>query len=125
MRFPTARSRDPAVEAWLAATDPCRALVAPWFERMRLCGPDVRELLHDHAPTACVGEAAFAYVAAFRAHGAIGFFQGAALADPGGLLEGGGKRMRHVKLRPGRAIDDAALLRLVQQAYADMRERTA
>ncbi|MEI9965905.1 MAG: DUF1801 domain-containing protein [Caulobacteraceae bacterium] len=53
--------------------------------------------MHDGHPTACVGDAAFAYVDAFRAHVNVGFFHGAALDDPAGLLEGTGKRMRHVK----------------------------
>src|SRR5438045_237845 len=61
--------RDAGVEAWFAAADQeMRRLAQPWFEAIRACGPDVRELLHDFHPTACVGEAAFAYVDAFAAH---------------------------------------------------------
>jgi len=123
MRFPSAVRRDPRVEAWLALTDPNRAMVEPWFEVMRGCGADVREALMDGCPTACVGDAAFGYVNAFRAHAAVGFFMGAALPDPAGLLEGSGKRMRHVKLRPGQAVDAAALGALIAAAYADMRAR--
>ncbi len=124
MRFPAAVRRDPDVEAWLAATDPQRQLVVPWFERLRGCGGDVCELIHDWAPTACVGDAAFAYVAAYRAHAAIGFFQGASLPDPAGLLVGSGKRMRHVKLRWGAEIDEEAVAALIAAAYDDMRRRT-
>jgi hypothetical protein len=90
---------------------------------MRDCSDDVRELMHDGQPTACVGDAAFAYVATFKAHVNVGFFHGAALADPAGLLHGTGKAMRHVKLRPGQAIDDAALDALVRAAHADLRRR--
>ena len=94
--------RDPAVEDWFSGlTDPHRLMVRPWFERMRACGPDVRELIHDGCPVACVGDAAFGYVNAFRAHANVGFYNGADLPDPADLLEGSGKRMRHVKLRPG------------------------
>lgn len=125
MRFPSAVRRDPAVAAWFDADEPLRWTVRPWFDLMRGLGDDVRELIHDHAPTACVGDAAFAYVNAFRAHAAIGFFQGAALPDPAGLLEGSGKRMRHVKLRPGADIDEAALGALIRAAYDDMRRRMA
>lgn len=92
---------------------------------MRECGDDVRELIHDGAPTACVTDAAFAYVNAFKAHVNVGFFRGAELADPAGLLEGTGKYMRHVKLRPDRDIDAAALTALIQSAYADMKQRLA
>lgn len=126
MRFPTAVPRDPAVEAWLRAhDDELGALARRWFEVARACGPDVRELLHDGQPTACVGDAAFAYVDAFRAHVNVGFYLGAKLEDPARLLEGSGKFMRHVKLRPGEPLDSAALTRLIEVAYADMRRRAA
>jgi len=83
----------------------------------------VRELLHDGHPTACIADAAFAYVNAFTAHVNVGFFRGAELEDPMGLLEGNGKYMRHVKLRPDSDIDAAALVRLIESAYADMKCR--
>ena len=94
-----------------------------WFEVMRNCGDDVRELLHDGHPTACVTDAAFAYVNAFTAHVNVGFFRGAELADPDGLLEGTGKLMRHVKLGPGSDIDERALTHLIKTAYTDMQRR--
>ena len=94
-----------------------------WFERMRACGDDVRELLHDGHPTACVTDAAFGYVNAFKAHVNVGFFRGAEIADPEGLLEGTGKFMRHVKLRPERDVDARALMNLIKTAYADMKSR--
>jgi hypothetical protein len=122
-RLPGAVDRDPRVMAWFALTDPLRLLARPWFERMRNCGEDVRETLHDGCPTACVGDVAFAYVATFTAHANVGFFHGATLPDPASLLEGSGKRMRHVKLRPGRAVDETALGALILAAYADMRRR--
>src|SRR5439155_7488752 len=102
---------------WFDLTDPFRMMVQPWFERMRGCGDDVRETLHDGMPTACVADAAFAYVNAFSAHASVGFFHGAALPDPAGLLEGAGKRMRHVKLRPRVEVDEEALRDLVAAAY--------
>lgn len=124
--LPSAVRRDPRVEAWFTdITDPFRLMVQPWFERMRGCGDDVRELIHDGCPTACVGDAAFAYVGAFTAHASIGFFHGAALPDPAGLLEGGGKRMRHVKLRMGMEVDEMALGELIVAAYGDVRRRLA
>ena len=121
--LPSAVRRDPQVAAWFDLTDPFRMMVQPWFERMRACGDDVRETLHDGMPTACVGDAAFAYVNAFTAHASVGFFHGASLADPAGLLEGSGKRMRHVKLRPGAAIDEDALTALIEGAYRDLKAR--
>ena len=124
--LPSAVRRDRQVDAWFDDfTDPFRLLVRPWFERLRGCGPDVRELIHDGCPTACVGEAAFAYVGAYKAHAGIGFFHGAALPDPAGLLEGAGKRMRHVKLRPGFELDEDALSALIAAAYDDVRRRVS
>ncbi len=124
MLFPSAVRRDPAVDAWFAAaSEPLGSMAREWFDRMRACGPEVRELIHDGAPTACVEAAAFAYVNVFTAHAAVGFFQGASLADPGGLLEGAGKRMRHVKLRFGAPPDAAAVADLIAGAHLDMRRR--
>ena len=94
-----------------------------WFKVMRDCGDDVRELLHDGHPTACVADAAFGYVNAFKAHVNVGFFRGAEIADPKRLLEGTGKFMRHVKLRSGDHVNTTALMKLIETAYADMKRR--
>ena len=124
MTFPSAVKHDPAIDAWLRAQrDDLRPFVETWFAHMRRCGADVRELMHDGMPTACVDEAAFGYVNAFRAHVNVGFFFGAFLKDPSRLLEGTGKRMRHVKLRPGKQLGVAALGQLIDLAYADVRRR--
>jgi len=125
LRFGTTLRRDPRIEAWFAAADPLREMVQPWFGHMRDCGEDVRETLHDGCPVACVDDAPFGYVNAFRAHAAVGFFRGSALPDPGGLLEGAGRFMRHVKLRRSRAVDEAALRGLIEMACDDMRRRLA
>jgi hypothetical protein len=123
-RFAAAVERDPAVDHWLEThSDALGAVARHWFEILRRCGSDVRELLHDGHPTACVEDAAFAYVDAFRAHVDVGFFRGAEIADPKGLLQGTGKLMRHVKLGPDRDVDAAALRRLIDTAYRDMRRR--
>jgi hypothetical protein len=126
MRFPEAVKHSPTIDVWLKAQDPelC-GFARTWFLRLRRCGKDVRELMHDGCPTACVGDAAFGYVGVFRAHASVGFFYGTELDDPKGLLEGTGKRMRHVKLRPGADLDSAALDVLIAAAYADVRVRLA
>jgi hypothetical protein len=124
LRFPGSVKRDPAIEAWIREhRGELGAIAQRWFEAMRRCGDDVRELLHDGHPTACIGDAAFAYVNAFKAHVNVGFFRGAEIADPQGLLEGTGRFMRHVKLRPERAVDATALMKLIETAYTDMKGR--
>src|SRR5688572_26140156 len=121
MRFPGSLKRDPAIETWMNEHSGALGAIARyWFEVMRDCGDDVREILHDGHPTACVADAAFAYVNAFTAHVNVGFFHGAELPDPNGLLEGTGKFMRHVKIRPEGEVDGAALSKLIGAAYADL-----
>ena len=137
-RLSGAVRRDPAVDAWFAGAarldrevdallpepeDELRRVGRMWFEAMRGCGPDVRELVHDGCPVACVADAPFGYVNVFRAHVSVGFFYGAMLDDPARLLEGEGKRMRHTKLRRGQPVNDAALSDLIAAAYRDIRRR--
>ena len=121
LRFDGAVDHDPAIERWLAERPSELAGIArAWFTVMRHSGPGVRELMHDGCATACVGDAPFAYVNVFRAHVNVGFFHGASLADTAGLLQGAGKRMRHVKLRPGAPLDAASLEALIAAAYRDI-----
>ena len=123
-RLPSSVRRDPAIEVWMNEhTGELGAIAQYWFEVMRKCGDDVRELLHDGHPTACVEDAAFAYVNVFKAHVNVGFFRGAEIADPEGLLEGTGRYMRHVKLRPNNEVSAPALMKLINIAYTDMKGR--
>lgn len=122
MKFPAAVAHDPAIDAWFSQRGELGLLARRWFDLMRACGPDVRELLHDQHPTACVGDAAFAYTNVFKAHVNVGFFLAAGLPDPAGLLVGTGKFMRHVKLSPDARIDEDALAEMIRSAYISMKE---
>ena len=116
--------RDPEVEDWLGRhSDELGEIARTWFARARASGPDVLEMVHDGCPGACVKDVPFVYVNVFKAHVAVGFFLGADLKDPAHLLEGTGKRMRHVKIRPGAQLDAKALGALIQAAYADVKTR--
>jgi hypothetical protein len=53
----------------------------------------------------------------------VGFFHGSALPDPARLLQGTGKFMRHVKLRPQEPANVAALSNLIDAAYSDIKAR--
>jgi hypothetical protein len=116
--------RDPAIDAWMKEhAGEFGAIAHQWFEVMRKCGDEVRELLHDGCPVACLGDAPFGYVNVFASHVNVGFFHGAALPDPARLLQGTGKFMRHVKLKPGTATNAVALSSLIDAAYSDIKAR--
>jgi len=113
--------RDPQIDRWFAGHP--SSLAQPgrfWFDVLRRCGRDVRELMHDGYATVCVKDAPFGYVGIFKSHVNVGFFQGSTLPDPAGLLKGTGKSMRHVKLRPDVPVDEAALKALIECAYRDI-----
>ena len=124
LRLSGAVKRDPAVDIWLTeGPAELQSIAQQWFVQMRRCGDDVRELMHDGCPVACVEDAPFAYVNSFKAHVNVGFFYGAVLEDPAGVLEGSGKRMRHVKLKPGLKFSAAVLSDLIDAAYLDIKMR--
>ena len=124
LRFDGTASKDPAIDQWFdQRAGELGEIARHWFAVMRECGDEVRELLHDGCPVACLGDFPFAYVNVFTAHVNVGFFQGAALPDPSGLLQGTGKFMRHVKLKPRTSGDANALRRLIDAAYADIKSR--
>ena len=124
LRFNGAVERDPAIDSWMKKhRGELGEIAHSWFEVMRNCGDEVREILHDGCPVACLGDAPFGYVNAFSAHVNVGFFHGASLSDPARLLQGAGKFMRHVKLRPGTATNVAALTMLIDAAYSDIKVR--
>ncbi len=124
LRFDGAVLRDPDIDAWMKEhAGELGTIAHQWFEVMRKCGDEVRELLHDGCPVACLGDVPFGYVNVFTAHVNVGFFHGASLSDPARLLQGNGKYMRHVKLTPRAAVNAAALSRLIDAAYSDIKAR--
>jgi hypothetical protein len=124
LRLSLGVKRDPAVEAWLnKQPGELGAIARTWFSRLRACGFDVLEMMHDGCPVVCVKDVPFAYVNVFKAHANVGFYLGAYLEDPAGLLQGSGKRMRHVKITPGAPLDTKALGELIQKSYADVKTR--
>lgn len=124
LRFNGTVERDPVIDAWLGKQPgELGAIAREWFEVMRRCGDEVREVFHDGCANACLGDVPFGYVNVFTAHVNVGFFQGASLPDPARLLQGTGKFMRHVKLKPGTVMDTAALSRLIEVAYSDIKAR--
>jgi hypothetical protein len=124
LRFKGAVEYDLTIDAWFKErAGELGETAREWFEVMRRCGDEVRELVHDGCPVACLGDVPFGYVNVFTSHVNVGFFQGAGLADPAGLLQGSGRFMRHVKLKPGTVTNTAALRRLLEAAYSDIKAR--
>lgn len=124
LRFNGAVERAPAIDVWMREhAGELGAIAHRWFEVMRKCGDEVRELLHDGCPTACLGDVPFGYVNVFTFHVNVGFFHGATLPDPAHLLQGTGKFMRHVKLKPGIPTNSEALSKLIDAAYTDIKAR--
>ena len=64
---------------------------------------------------------AYCYVMPHKRWVNLGFYHGVALSDPEGLLEGTGKRLRHVKVRSLAAADEPALRALIKAALAERR----
>jgi hypothetical protein len=119
-----AQQSDIRVAEWFSwQAEPLAGAARHWFRLMRDRGQDVRELLHDGCPVACVGDAPFAYVNVFKAHANVGFFHGASLEDPEQILLGNGRYMRHVRIEPGKELNDGALEALVRVAYTDIKAR--
>jgi len=124
MRLNGASPGDPAVDAWLNTRPAAfQEIARHWFCQMRACGPDVVELIHDGCPVACVEDAPFAYVNVFTDHINVGFFHGASLPDPSGMLQGTGKYMRHVKIKTELVLNESALQLLIKNSYLDIQNR--
>jgi len=124
LRFNGTVEHDPAIDAWFRGhAGELAGIAHEWWQLMRKCGDEVREVFHDGFPTACLGDAPFAYVGVFTSHVNVGFFHGASLSDPARLLQGNGRFMRHVKLRPGTPTNVTALSSLIDAAYWDMKAR--
>lgn len=58
----------------------------------------------------------FCYISAQKDDVNLGFYYGAELPDPEGLLQGNGKLLRHVKIRDSKAIRNRHLRQLLRVA---------
>ena len=92
LRFGGAVERDPAIDVWMKKHEgELGAIAREWFELMRGCGDEVRQLLHDGCPVACLGDAAFGYVQVFTSHVKRGVLSGCSAAGSGSLAARRGK----------------------------------
>lgn len=124
LTFSGSVDRDPRIDAMFdAAPNELGIIARQWFGFMRARGYDVREVMHDGVANVCVAEAPFGYVGVFTKHVSVGFFHGASLPDPARLLQGSGKFMRHVKVKPGISAPNDAIEALIVAAYRDIMAR--
>lgn len=107
------------------AKEPLRPIMARLRETILAIHPEACETvrLGDRAATYGLGPRkmidGYAYVMPHSEWVNLGFFQGASLNDPGGLLEGSGAKMRHVKIRSIADADRPEIRKLVAAAVAE------
>ena len=112
------------MDIWLRSKSPVLAPIAvKWFNEIKSRGNDVQAIFHDGYPIGCVNNAPFAYVNVFSSHVNVGFFYGVSLNDKRGVLEGSGKRMRHIKIKPEVATNDNEIANFIKEAYLDIKRR--
>jgi hypothetical protein len=117
---------DPAIDAYLRSeTGALGEILARLVALVRSAVPGRDELAVHGSPHFCIGGEPFCYVVGYKKHVNIGFCEGRSLSDPEKLLEGTGKDMRHVKLRPGQPFPGAALARMVRDSARRVRARQA
>ena len=64
----------------------------------------------------------FCYIGAHRDHVNLGFYYGAELPDPEGLMKGTGKVLRHIKVRDPEEVEGLPLRRYIQSSLEERQE---
>lgn len=64
----------------------------------------------------------FCYIGAFSAHVNLGFYYGADLPDPLGLMDGTGKKLRHIKLKNMEAADQPAVRDILMASLEERKD---
>jgi hypothetical protein len=85
--------------------------------------PEVTERLNPWHVYSFAGRQDFCYLAVSSHHVSFGFIKGTSLRDPGQLLEGTGKNLRHVKFRHTDDLSRPGLRELIAEAV-DFDRRT-
>lgn len=65
---------------------------------------------------------AYAYALPYKGHVNLGFYRGAFLPDPRGMLKGTGKAMRHLSVRRAEEVSDPAVRDLIVAAREERRD---
>jgi hypothetical protein len=113
---PAPRNRGMTVDAYVVGMQDWRGdTVSALRQLIREAAPDAVESIKWGQPVYEVN-GPFAHIKAFKNHVNFGFWRGAELTDPKGILKGTGSRMRHVELRSPEDIDTATLQAMVRTA---------
>ena len=108
-----------AIDACVGRGSPKLQQVAGELRRLvKKTLPESRETINPWGIPAFDLQGPVCFMMVGKNHVTLGFSRGTSLTDPGGLLEGTGKNMRHVKLREPEQMRDANLRRLILEAAA-------
>lgn len=106
------------VDEYVKSLDGWKRQVAESLRRIvHQAAPEAEEAIKWAQPVFSYG-GPFAYFKALKESINFGFWRGADLDDPRGLLEGTGDKMRHVKIRSLDDLQEDALAGFVRQAVA-------
>jgi hypothetical protein len=104
------------VEAYVESLDGWRREVVVRLRTLiKQAAPEAKESIKWAQPV-YESNGPFGYIRAFPRSVIIGFWRGAEIVDPEGILEGDGSRMKHVKIIPGSSIPAAEIQRMVRDA---------
>jgi Domain of unknown function (DU1801) len=121
---------NPSVDEWLEKFPPeiqdiIRALIAV----ARTCMPGVHEFIYHDAVGYSINDSPFdriCYIAPQKkGYVNFGFFFGTGVSDPESLLEGEGKRIRHVKIWSVEEAKNPALAQLIVETWKQAPARVA
>ena len=113
---PSARERGVTIEQYFATLLPAYKPIALQLDALvRATVPGVTASIKWGQPV-YEKNGPMIWAKAFAKHFGFGFWRGAELPDPAGVLEGAGDRMRHVKLRSKDDIDEKILRALIVAA---------
>ena len=117
-REAVAMAKYPSVDAYIATLDePQSTVVRALRELVRDAVPDAVEVVKWAQPV-YEKNGPFCYIKAFPRYVNLGFWRGASLQDPHGLVHSGGDKMGHVRIATVDEIARARLRPLVKEAAA-------
>lgn len=116
--MPAMEKKELEVEAYFERLKPPIEDIARWLRQLvKKTAPDLREGLKWLNPT-YTGKGNVIYIGALDRYVQFGFYKGAHLKNPKGLLEGTGKGLRHMKVYKVDKAQEASLRDLVLEAVA-------